>query len=70
MQQYNDDQVVALRYFPLDKENFESYLDTGTTLTNKQWAEIADEIDGRTANFLDELLASLVIDIQEGVYDE
>ena len=59
----------ALEYFELDKENFESYLD-GATLTDSQWEKIADEIDGRVANFLDELLGIIVVDFEEGAYDE
>lgn len=62
--------MKALEHFAIDKENFESYMDFEATLTDEQWAEIVEEIDGRTANFLDELLASLVIDVREGVYDE
>lgn len=60
------EQRKALEHFPLDKENFESYLED-ITLTDEQWLEVVDEIEGRTSNFLDELLGSLVIDIEEGV---
>ena len=63
------EELKALQYFALDKENFESYLD-GATLTDKQWAEIVDEIDGRVANFLDELLGIIVVDFEEGAYDD
>lgn len=60
----------ALEYFALDKENFESFLDDGILLTDEQWVTIADEIDGRVANYLDELLPMLVQDFEEGAYDE
>jgi hypothetical protein len=60
----------ALEFFALDKENFESFLDDGVTLTDEQWIAIADEIDGRVANYLDELLPSIVQDFEEGSFDE
>ena len=60
----------ALEFFALDKENFESFLDDGVTLTDEQWVAIADEIDGRVANYLDELLPSIVQDFEEGSFDE
>ncbi|CAB4242300.1 hypothetical protein UFOVP222_117 [uncultured Caudovirales phage] len=60
----------ALEFFALDKENFESYFIEGFTLTDEQWASIADEIDGRVANYLDELLATLVQQVEEGDWDE
>lgn len=60
----------ALEYFALDKENFESFLDDGVTLTDEQWVAIADEIDGRVANYLDELLPMIVQDFEEGAFDE
>ena len=60
----------ALEFFALDKENFESFLDDGVTLTDEQWIAIADEIDGRVANYLDELLQRTALDVQEGVYND
>ena len=60
----------ALEFFALDKENFESFLDDGVTLTDEQWIAIADEIDGRVANYLDELLPSIVQDFEEGNFDD
>jgi hypothetical protein len=60
----------ALEFFALDKENFESFLDDGVTLTDEQWIAIADEIDGRVANYLDELLPMIVQDFEEGQYDD
>jgi hypothetical protein len=60
----------ALEFFALDKENFESFLDDGVTLTDEQWVAIADEIDGRVANYLDELLPSIVQDFEEGNFDD
>jgi hypothetical protein len=44
--------------FHLDKENFESYLDESraTVISGEAWEAVAEEIDGRLENFLDELL--------------
>ncbi len=58
----------ALEFFALDKENFESYLD-GIVLTDEQWVSIAEEIDGRTANYLDELLGQLAEQVSEGEWE-
>jgi hypothetical protein len=62
--------IKALEHFALDKENFESFLDDGVTLTDEQWVIIADEIDGRVANYLDEILPMIVQDFEEGHYDD
>lgn len=64
--------LKALEFFALDKENFESYLNVNldVKLTDKQWAYLVDEIDGRVANYLDELLASLAEEVAEGEWDE
>jgi hypothetical protein len=44
--------------FHLDKENFESYLDESgaTVISGEAWEAVAEEIDGRLENFLDELI--------------
>ena len=39
-------------------------------LSDGQWSKIADELEGRVANFIDNLLYDIVVDIREGVYDE
>jgi hypothetical protein len=62
--------IKALEHFALDKENFESFLDDGVTLTDEQWMVIADEIDGRTAVFLDQVLPDIAQDFMEGNYDD
>jgi hypothetical protein len=61
---------VALRNLEIDKENFESYMDFKYVLTNKQWAQIVDDLDGRASNYLDELLQNIAKDFEEGFYDE
>lgn len=62
----------ALEHFAIDKENFESYLNTNldVKLTDKQWAYLVDEIDGRVGNYIDELLTSLAEEVAEGEWDE
>lgn len=51
------------------KENFEAGLN-GEVLTDEQWASIADDIQGRLENYLDEgLLADITEDFNEGVYE-
>jgi hypothetical protein len=59
----------ALDNIGLDKENFESNLDDGITITNNQWEKIAGEIDGRVENFVLELLTILAAEVQEGNWD-
>lgn len=39
-------------------------------LSDAHWKKIADEIEGRVDNFLDNLLYDIILDIREGVYDE
>lgn len=46
------------------------YEDNGIVLTDSQWSKIADELEGRVANFLDNLLSEIIVDIISGVYDE
>ena len=59
----------ALENIGLDKENFESNLDDGITITDNQWEKIAGEIDGRVENFVLELLNILAAEVQEGNWD-
>jgi hypothetical protein len=58
----------ALENIVLTKITFERIL--GETLTDAQWAGIADEIDGRVNNYLDELLEMLVVEVQEGQWQD
>lgn len=64
--------MKALEHFAIDKENFESYMNLNLEdkLTDKQWSYLVDEIDGRVANYLDELLTSLAEEVAEGAWDE
>lgn len=54
----------ALETFVITKEDFEGFV--GNPITDEQWSALADEIDGRVDNYLDELLGMLVIEVQEG----
>lgn len=54
----------ALENFGISKFDFEELL--GNPITDEQWSAIADEIDGRVDNFLDELLPQLVAEVDEG----
>lgn len=57
----------------LDKENFESFLDADLVdlpLSDELWTRIIDDVEGQVANYLDELLSRIALDVQEGVYDE
>lgn len=54
----------------ISKEEFERW--TEEPITDEQWTKVADEIEGRVANYLDELLAGLLQDFREGtgVFEE
>jgi hypothetical protein len=64
--------MKALEHFAIDKENFESYMNSNleAKLTDKQWLYLVDEIDGRVGNYVDELLEQLAEAVAEGEYDE
>ena len=53
--------------FGFDKENFESYLDESglTVIPDEDWEEVADEIEGRLDNFMEELLPLIAQDYLE-----
>jgi hypothetical protein len=57
----------ALGDFSITREAFEEIL--GKSVTDSQWESIADEIDGRVDNYLDELLPMLVDEILEGDWE-
>jgi hypothetical protein len=57
----------------IDKENFESYLDADLVelpLSDELWKRIIDDVEGSVANYLDELLSRIALDVQEGLYDD
>jgi hypothetical protein len=62
----------AFEDLAFDKENFESWVDESlnTRLTDEQWENVRLELDGRCANFLDEMIYDVVIDFREGRFDE
>ena len=62
---------IALQGLDFDKENFESWIseDLDFKLTDAQWEAIANEIDGRTENYLDAMISAVVQDFRDGMYD-
>ena len=57
----------------IDKENFESFLDADLVelpLSDELWETIISDVEGQVANYLDELLQLIALDVTEGVYDE
>ncbi len=57
----------------LDKENFESFLDADLVdlpLSDELWKRIIDDVEGSVANYLDELLQRVALDVQEGLYND
>jgi hypothetical protein len=51
----------------ITKSEFELWV--GDKITDNQWEMIADEIEGRANNFIDELLANVLQDYREGEFD-
>ena len=62
--------MEALKNWEITKMMFEVECLNGEELTDTQWENIVDEINGRTANYLDELLAKLAVEINEGEWDD
>ena len=57
----------------IDKENFESYLDPDYVelpIPQELWVRIIDDVQGQVANYLDELLQRVALDVQEGLYND
>lgn len=52
----------------ITKEEFQRWCDV--EITDKQWIEIAMEIEGRVDNFIDQLIPDLCQDVEEGHFDE
>ena len=54
----------------ITKAEFEAWVETD--ITDTAWEKVAEEIEGRTANYLDGLLTDLLQDFREGVgvFDE
>jgi hypothetical protein len=54
----------------ISKEEFERW--TEAPITDTAWEKVAEEIEGRVANYLDGLLTDLLQDYREGVgvFDE
>ena len=60
-----------LEEWQIDKENFESYLDPKyVPLSDEMWARIIDDVEGQVANYIDELITHIAVQIEEGEYDD
>jgi hypothetical protein len=57
----------------LTKDEFEANRDWDdpnyVALTDEQWDNIADEVEGRVDNYIDGLLANLITEVAEGDWD-
>lgn len=57
----------------LTKDEFEANRDWDApnyvALTDEQWDNIADEVEGRVDNYIDGLLANLITEVEEGEWD-
>jgi hypothetical protein len=62
--------MKALEHYEITKQMFELEFLDGRELTDIQWANIVEEINGRVSNYLDELLGVLMQEIEEGQWDE
>lgn len=58
--------------YGIDKENFESYIDSSLSvqISDEAWYAIARDLDGRINNYIDAILEDLVQDYKEGVYGD
>lgn len=57
----------------IDKENFESFLDPDLVelpIPQELWETIISDVEGSVANYLDELLQRVALDVQEGLYND
>jgi hypothetical protein len=63
--------LVAFSKLEFTKEDFERWVneDGSVELTNIQWRKVVNELDARTANFLDELIYEVVVDVRDGDYN-
>jgi hypothetical protein len=52
---------------PVAREDFEHWVEKA--ITDEEWKNVASEIEGRVNNFLDGLLAELVQDYYDGVFN-
>jgi hypothetical protein len=61
-------ELRVVRIDNITKPEFERWVKG--SVTDSQWEKIADEIEGRANNFIDELLGNVLQDYREGVFDE
>ena len=65
-------ELVEVNIDSISKEDVERWADEqgSIKLSDTQWKNVADELNGRINNFIDNLLYDIIEDIREGVYDE
>jgi len=57
----------------IDKERFESFLDPDYVelpIPQELWETIISDVEGSVANYLEELLLRVALDVQEGLYND
>jgi hypothetical protein len=57
----------------IDKERFESFLDPDYVelpIPDELWETIISDVEGSVANYLEELLLRVALDVQEGLYND
>lgn len=61
----------AFQDLEFSRESFQRWVDEDESLpvSDKQWEQIRDDLDGRVANYLDEMIYSVVLDFRDGLYD-
>lgn len=65
-------ELVEVNIDSINKEDVEPWANEEgeIKLSDTQWKKIAEELDGRINNFIDNLLYDIIEDIREGVFDE
>ena len=56
-----------VKFEPVTKQQFEKWIEK--PLTDKEWDKVGSEVEGRVENFVDGLLAELVQDYNDGVFN-
>lgn len=55
-----------IKFESVTRESFEKWI--GNPLTDKEWDNVGNEVEGRVENFLDGLLTELVADYFDGAF--
>lgn len=62
----------AFQGLDFSRDSFQRWVneDELMPVSDSQWEKIREELDGRVANYLDDMIYEVVLDFREGVYDE